>query len=153
MNPAITWDGLFVKAQSNDGWGNGPGAPLLEAERGETMVTKSLQLLLFSIFLFPQNLGKLSRNEIMLFISSNQRQKIYVHGVKGLVLISHGFPLHGVLHVKFWFSVSWWKFMQPQLDCSSFFFFFLKISFPDSLLGAEQRRSAGGEINFSARRE
>lgn len=32
------------------------------------------------------------------------------------------------------------------------FFFFFKISFPDSLLGAEQRRSAGGEINFSARR-
>lgn len=70
------------------------------------MVTKSLQLLLFSIFLIPQNLGKLSRNKIMLFISSNQQQKIYVHGVKGLVLISHGFPLHGVLYVKFWFSVS-----------------------------------------------
>lgn len=69
-------------AQNESGW-------------GETVVMISLELLLLFIPL-SYNLRKLSRKKIILFISSNQQQKMYVHDVKGLILISCGSLLDGI---------------------------------------------------------
>lgn len=163
INHAVACEGSFLKGPkqlSSTRWFNSSRTRVQsEAERGETLVTISPELLLFSN-LYPKKLSKLGGKEIILFISSNQRQKMYAHGLKGLILISRGSFLHGVLHLRFQFSVSWWKFMQPLLDCSFFsprffsFFFLLQIPFPGRLFARsrEECRSAGGEINFSAHR-
>lgn len=106
-------------------------------QRGENLVTSPLG----SPHTFPSKLREFDRRKIMFFISSNRQQKIYVHGVKDLILFSHGSSSHGVLHLKSQLSVSWWKFMQPLLDCA-----FCKISFPRQTLCSERRRAGLLEV-------
>lgn len=63
-------------------------------QRGKNLITSPLE----SRHTFPLKLCKFGRRKIILFISSNQQQKNYVHGVKDLMLFSHGSSLHGVLN-------------------------------------------------------